>query len=55
MPAAIAAAEAPTAVILLGKDEVALGGVVVVAGLQGLGGKGGKARVGGSGHERISK
>ena len=48
--AAVGAAEAPAAVVLLGKDHVALGGVVKVAGLEGLSGKGGEARVGGWGH-----
>jgi len=46
MPAAAAAAEAAAAVVLLGEDHVALGRVVKIAGLQRLGGEGGKARVG---------
>lgn len=46
MAAAAAAAEAPAAVVLLGKHEVALGRVVKIAGPERLGGKGGEARVG---------
>jgi len=45
MPAAIAAAEAPAAVVLLGEDHIALGRVVKVAGLKRLGGESGEARV----------
>lgn len=51
MPAAVAAAEAPAAMVLLGKNQVALGRIVKIAGLQRLGSKGGKARVGGWGHK----
>ena len=40
MAAAVATAVAPAAVVLLGKNEVALGRVVEIAGLQRLGGGG---------------
>jgi hypothetical protein len=46
MPAAIAAAKAPAAVVLLSEDHVAFRRVVKVTGLKRLGGKGGEARVG---------
>ena len=46
MAATITAAEAPAAVVLLGEDHIALGSVIKIAGLQRLGRKGSKARVG---------
>jgi hypothetical protein len=46
MAAAAAAAKAPATVVLLGEDEVALGSVIKVAGLERQGGEGSKARVG---------
>jgi len=52
MAAAIAAAKASAAVVLLSKYEVALGGIVKIAGLKWLGGEGGKAWVGGWRHKR---
>lgn len=54
MAAAAAAAEAPAAVVLLGEDHIALGGVVNVAGLERQGGKGSQAGVGGRHEERKS-
>ncbi len=54
MAAAAAAAETPALVVLRGENEVALGSVVEVAGLQGQGGKGGEAGVG-TGHSEARK
>ena len=50
MAAAAAAAKAPAAVVLLGEDDIALGRMVKIAGLQRLHGEGGQTRVGGGGH-----
>lgn len=41
MAAAAAAAKTPALVVLRSENEVAFGGVVEIAGLQGQGGKGG--------------
>jgi hypothetical protein len=46
MAAAIAAAEATATVVLLSKDHIAFGRIIEIAGLQRLGRKGSKARVG---------
>jgi hypothetical protein len=50
--AAAAAAKASAAVVLLSKYEIALGGVVKIAGLEWLGSEGGKAWVSGWRHKR---
>ena len=50
MSAAVAAAEAPAAVVLLGEDHIALGRIIKIAGLERLGSESSEARVDGRGH-----